>query len=258
MSEPENRESRAHPCTDAASAHAATRSVPGVRRPGVYAENVSPLRPNTLSGDGKLASGAPRIGLDSPDVSGDRRTVASAISLNYGVPRHGLEPGRLRSNEPMAWERTAPAEGRSLSAKEGEEARHAASARSSAISLNYGTLGRDLELARLRSVKSLTFIGAAPAKGRPLLTREREKARHATSAPSSVISLNYASPKKRENNGPEPGGFRPSGHTTSGRATPAAKRPLLAEKRGDARYAASALSRQSSKNPQPMDGPRRQ
>ena len=135
-----------------------------------------------LSVDGKLTSGEPGIGLDSPDVSGNRRTATSAISLNYDAPRV------------------------------------------------------------TRGVA--TFGGAAPAVGRPLLAGKREETRHEASAPTSAISLNYDASSR----GPEPGRLGPTGPSTFGRATPATKRPLLAEERGDARYAASSPKSANSGN----------
>ena len=73
------------------------------------------------------------------------------------------------------------------------------------------------------------------AKELPLLAQDRGDARYATATPLSAISLNYGASSR----GLEPGRLGPTGPTTFGRATLATKRPLLAEERGDARYAAS-------------------
>lgn len=74
-------------------------------------------------------------------------------------------------------------------ARKRKEARHAASARSSGNSPNYDALGRGLEPGRLRPEEPTPFGRAAPAKERPFLATERDKAHHAASAPSSASSL---------------------------------------------------------------------
>ena len=48
--------------------------------PGSHGKDVPPLHAKITSVDGKLTSGEPRIGLDSPDVRGIRRTATSATS----------------------------------------------------------------------------------------------------------------------------------------------------------------------------------
>ena len=163
--------------------------------------------------------------------------MPSAISLNYTLTEErtsrGLESERLRPSGLTNFGRATPAAERPLLAEERGDARYAASALSSAISLNYGVSSRGLEPGRLRSIKPL---------------REREETRHAASASPSAISLNYAPPKEKPNSGLEPGRLRPSGPTNFGWATSATKRPLLARKRGDARYAASAPSSAISLN----------
>ena len=77
--------------------------MPIVRASGSNSEDVSPLYAEPFSVDGELTAGEPRIGLDSPEVSGNRRTVSSAISLNYDALDYDLEPGTLRSNEPLTF-----------------------------------------------------------------------------------------------------------------------------------------------------------
>ena len=66
------------------------------------------MRTNTLGGNGKIVPGETGIGLDSPDVSGNRRTVASAISLNNGSSKdwlsNGSELGKLVSTELTTFE----------------------------------------------------------------------------------------------------------------------------------------------------------
>ena len=171
----------------------------------------------------------------------------SAISSNYGPPKDRSSssrgPGRLRHNGPFTFGRATPATERPHLAGKRGDARYAASAPSSAISLNYNAMGHDLEPGRLRSNEPVTFVVTASAKERPFFARER----HATSAPSSAISLNYGS----LSSSPEPGRLGHKGPTTLGGLASAGDWPLLAEWRADARYATATPSTASASNYEP-------
>ena len=233
-----------------------------------------------LSVDGKLTSGEPGIGLDSPNVSGKRRTATSANSLNYGEPRE-----RMGS---ATFDGAAPAVGRPFFAGKREETRYAASAPTSAILLNYGTpkgtserttFGRatpaikrpllagerrDACYAAFAPSSAIsenfgpervtrgvaTFYGAAQAEERPFLARKREEARHAASDPSSTVSLNYDALSR----GLEPGSLRSIEPLGFGGAASAEGRPLLAMKREEARHAASAPTSTGISGPMSFEG----
>ena len=139
---------------------------------------MSPLHADTFSVDGKITSGEPRIALDSPDVSGNRRTASSVTSLNYGKPRKRVGPATFGG--------ATPAAKRPLLAEERGDARYAASALPIAISLNYGTQ-EDMG-------ECTTFGRATSAIKRPLLAEERGDARYVAPAP-----------KDRSSSSPEPG-----------------------------------------------------
>ena len=161
------------------------------------------MHADVISVDGKLTSGEPRIDLDSPDVSGSRRTATSEVWN-----------GKSGST---AFGGLASAEMQHLLAGWRGGARYATATPSSAISLNYATP---------RGTSERTTVGrATPAIKRLLLAEERGDARYATSAPSSAISENY---------GPE--------KVTRVVATAREERPFLARKREEARHAASAPS----------------
>ena len=104
-----------------------------------------------------------------------------------------------------------------------EEARHAASAPTSAISLNYVVASRGLGLEKPRSKEPITFGRVAPATEQPLLAREQEDARHATATSSR-------------------GMIRCMDPTKSG-ATSATQQPSHAELRGEGHYATMAPHR---------------
>ena len=110
-----------------------------------------------LSVDGKLTPKRPRIGLDSPELSSNRRTATFV--------------------------RAAPATERPHLAGKREEARYAATVQPSAISLKYNASSKRTE--------HTTFGWVAKAAGRPLLAQKRGAARYAVTTPTSAISLNY-------------------------------------------------------------------
>ena len=226
---------------------------------------------DSLSVSGKLIPGEPRIDLDFPVVSGNQRTASSATSLNYGQPKDrrgpttfgGVTPAvfaekqgdaRYAATTPSSatsinygtgkvtrelatFHGAAPAEERPLFARKREEARYAASASSSANSLNY-------VVSRVRT-EPATFGKAASAAGRPLLAELRGEARNAVSAPMNaklvrdvvqqgrqgLVALEFAPLDREENCNMLP--------TNCGVAL-ALERPILAELRGEARYAATA------------------
>ena len=206
---------------------------------------------------GKLAAGEPRaVSLDSPGAGSYRRTATSGISLNY---RHGTGCAAVREREPTAFGRPTLA-GEQGETREGpSSSRYMASARTSGNSLNYGN---DKGLDAYGKVEPIAFgwcpSGTGPRRTSEISLNYADRAKPANfggptpeggrkpgvARLASAISLNYGTLSC----GLEPGRLRPMGPTTFGRAKPAVKRPLLAEERGDARYAASAQTSENSLN----------
>ena len=185
-------------------------------------------------------------------VSGNRRTASSAISINYEAPR---VTRKLATSG-----RATPAKGRPHLAGKREEARYAAIAPASVISLNYNErlgsrTGRQglvtMDQSPLRREETRYRAPKHPLseeKSRQMAPERQATSYMAPEQPSDVAST--AGPELGKLGHGEPyacGSSFLSGegstrveHVIFGGAVPAAGRPLLAEMRGDARHAVTA------------------